>query len=127
MQHVGVDIVEINRIENVIAHWGDKFLKRVFTPTELTNYGNRNSSLAARFAAKEAVLKALGLGIGAGVPFREIEITRGARGNPVLVLLGNAREAAANQGITCVHLSISHTRDNAVAFVVAETAEKPEP
>jgi len=120
MQHVGVDIVEINRIENVIAHWGDKFLKRVFTPTELTNYGNRNSSLAARFAAKEAVLKSLGA-CDVGISWQEIEILAEPNGKPNVILSGKAMRTAYDLNIKELAVSLSHSDAYAVAFVVGIT------
>ena len=86
MQHVGVDIVEIPRIEKVIRRWGKTFLQRVFTPSELKLYNN-TSSLAARFAAKEAVLKALGA-CDKGISWQEIEILAEHNGKPLVNLIG---------------------------------------
>ena len=114
----GVDLVEIERMQSVIARYGERFLNRIFTPQELTEVGNNMSSLAARFAAKEAVSKALGTGIGR-VTWREIEILRGPDRQPVLVLSGEARKLAAQLGLSQWSVSLSHTQEHAIAIVVA--------
>lgn len=120
MQHVGVDIVEIARIERLIRRWGKTFLQRVFTPSELT-YHNNTSSLAARFAAKEAVLKALGA-CDKGIGWREIEILAEPNGKPSVNLTGKAKLQADNSGISRINISLSHSKEYAVAFVIGETA-----
>ncbi len=120
MQHVGVDIVEINRIENVITRWGDKFLKRVFTPAELKKYGTKISSLAARFAAKEAVFKSLGA-CDVGISWQEIEILAEPSGKPNVILSGNAMRTAYELNIKELAVSLSHSDAYAVAFVVGIT------
>jgi holo-[acyl-carrier protein] synthase len=114
----GVDLVEIERIQQTINRHGEHFLERVFTPLELEQAGKRPASLAARFAAKEAVAKALGTGIGA-VAWREIEILREPSGRPVLSLSGSAAEQAAVQGLEGWSISLSHTTTHAIAFAVA--------
>jgi holo-[acyl-carrier protein] synthase len=114
----GVDLVEIERMESVVARYGERFLNRIFTPQELIEVGNNMSSLAARFAAKEAVSKALGTGIGR-VTWREIEILRGPDRQPVLVLSGEARKLAEQLGLSQWSVSLSHTQEHAIAIVVA--------
>ncbi len=114
----GIDLVDIERMRLMLERHGERFLRRVFTPQELADAGDRPSSLAARFAAKEAVSKALGTGIGL-VAWQEIEVLRGPSREPRLVLHGAALELAENQGLTSWALSLSHTEHYAVAQVVA--------
>jgi holo-[acyl-carrier protein] synthase len=114
----GVDLVEIFRIQRAIQRHGDRFLNRIFTPVELEETRGNIGSLAARFAAKEAVAKALGCGIGP-VSWREIEILRGPANRPVLVLHGQAEEFARQQNLTTWSISLSHTERYAVAFTAA--------
>ncbi len=124
----GVDLIEIDRIRAAVERHGDRFLRRVYTQSELEQCNGRAESLAARFAAKEAVAKALGTGIWReGVDWREIETLRGASGEPVLRLHADAAELAARLAITHWSISLSHTRSHAVAFVVALLAPPPEP
>jgi holo-[acyl-carrier protein] synthase len=130
MIYTGVDIVELDRIERAVTRWGERFLARVFTPGERRDSGSRPASLAARWAAKEAAAKALGLGVrGIGAAARgaasalrwhDLEVRRDARGQPLLVLHGAAAARAAELGWRSVALSLSHGRDYAVAFVVAQ-------
>jgi holo-[acyl-carrier protein] synthase len=119
-QHIGVDIVEIKRIQKVIAHWKDRFLKRVFTPKELSLYSQRNSSLAVRFAAKEAVLKSLGA-CDSGISWQDIEVLAETNGKPIINLSGKARMTAQQLSIKELVVSLSHSEDYAVAFVVGIT------
>lgn len=114
----GVDLIEIERVQTVVARYGERFLQRIFTPAERSESGANIASLAARFAAKEAVSKALSTGIGR-ITWHEIEIRRGDAGNPVLILHGTARLIAQNQGLTSWSLSLSHSREHAIAVVVA--------
>lgn len=114
----GVDLVEIQRLQNAIDRYGERFLKRIFTPRELEEVGNNTASLAARFAAKEAVAKALGSGIGA-VNWREIEVWRGPERQPVLQLHGAAQSLSDELRLTRWSLSLSHTATHAIAMVVA--------
>jgi len=119
---VGLDVVEVPRVERVIARWGEAFLGRVFTAAELHHVGSSPSvaqRLAGRFAAKEAVMKALGTGW-RGVAWREIEIGTDDLGNPSVRLTGRAAEAASRQGIGAWAVSISHTRELATAVAIAE-------
>ncbi|MGB9886136.1 MAG: holo-ACP synthase [Moorellales bacterium] len=119
---IGIDLVEIARLERAWCRYGSRFLGRVYTAAEQSyclSKGRPAASLAARFAAKEAVMKALGLGLG-GVRWRDIEILPDAAGRPTLRLLGAAQGRAAELGICSWHLSLAHGRDYAVAVVLAE-------
>ena len=113
----GVDLIEIARVARVVARYGERFLGRVFTPAELADVGDSPASLAARFAAKEAVSKALGTGIGP-ITWGEIEILRGSRSEPTLYLHGSARKLADELGLTNWSVSLSHTHTHAIALVV---------
>ena len=135
MLYTGVDIVEIGRIEQAVARWGERFLRRVFTPGEQRDSGERTRSLAARWAAKEAAAKALGIGlqgfgaaatVGAGKAVRwlDLEVQRASTGQPTLILHGGAAERAAALGWRSVALSLSHGHDYAIALVVAEGEAK---
>ncbi|MER3545120.1 MAG: holo-[acyl-carrier-protein] synthase [Chloroflexota bacterium] len=121
----GVDLIEIARIEAAIARFGDRFLQRIYTPAELAYCRGRASELAARFAAKEAVAKALGVGLAFmaadGVGCREIEVLSDERGKPTVVLHGRARARAEALKLRDWSLSLSHARDIAIAFVVASS------
>lgn len=114
----GVDLIEIERLEKAISKHGERFLKRVFTPIELEEAGSSSASLAARFAAKEAVSKALGCGIGP-VSWHQIEIRRGSAREPILHLYGAAKQLALEKGLKSWSISLSHSQLHAIAFVVA--------
>jgi holo-[acyl-carrier protein] synthase len=114
----GVDIVKISRVEDAITKHGVRFTGRVFTPREMAEAGHDVKSLAARFAAKEAVTKALRTGIGP-VSWQEIEVLRGPSGEPLLHLHGEASRLAESLGLQTWSLTLSHTDSDAVAFVVA--------
>lgn len=116
--HTGVDLIEISRVEDAITRHGERFLKRIFTPAELELYGLRVESLAGRFAAKEAVAKALGCGIG-DVSWKEIEVLGDENHAPVLYLYGMAAQKATEMGLESWSLSLSHSQSHALAFVVA--------
>ncbi len=118
-QHIGVDIVEIGRIRQAIARWGDAFRKRVFTGAELAGYGASPQSLAARFAGKEAAFKALGKP--AGISWRDIEILADANGQPVINLYGKARQRAESLGLDGLVISLAHSREQAIAFVSGQS------
>lgn len=115
---VGIDIIEIARIERTYRDFGERFLKRVFTERERNRYRGRVNELAARFAAKEATSKALGTGI-IGIRWREMEVLPNRRGKPVLILHGQAAERARHLGLTHFSVSLTHSRTDAMAFVVA--------
>jgi holo-[acyl-carrier protein] synthase len=119
MRVIGVDIVEIERVACSVDRFGDRFLRRVYTPQELGYCNGRIASLAARWAAKEATAKALGTGIGA-VSWREIEVFSDANQRPSLHLHGAAAELAAQLGLQTFTVSLSHAKEYAVAFVVGE-------
>lgn len=114
---IGVDLIEVERVARVLARHGERFSRRVFTAGELAYCAGRAPELAARFAAKEAAAKALGTGIGE-VGWHELEVVRSASGRPALRLHGAARTLAAKQGLGDPLLSLSHTRQHAIAFVV---------
>ena len=120
MQHIGVDIIEIARIEKALARWGEKFLHRIYTEPELSLYQKKPSSLAARFAGKEAIIKALGKQP-KGTLWREIEILSEPGGKPLVHLYGKAQSQAINLGLDSFAISLSHSRDYAIAFVVGRT------
>lgn len=118
---LGVDVVEVSRIERAVARWGDTFVRRIYTPGEIARVEAgvaRGPRLAARFAAKEAVMKALGIGWRA-LAWREIEIASDASGRPVVTLHGAARRIAEERGISGVLVALSHTHEHAVANAVA--------
>ena len=128
MLYTGIDLIEIARIERAIGRWGDRFLRRVFTPAELSAYRGRVRSLAARWAAKEATAKLLGAGLrGLGaadrsesaVAFTEIEVLSDMHGRPTLALHGQAAAQAKRLGLREIALSLSHTHEHAIASVVA--------
>ena len=117
MADVGVDIVEIARVRGAVERHGAGFRRRVYTEVEWQQCGRSFASLAGRFAAKEAVMKALGVG---GMAFRDIEIVRAPSGKPEVRLSGRMQKRAERLGVTRVVVSISHSRDNAVAVALAE-------
>ena len=122
MQHVGVDIIEIQRIERALHRWGDRFLKRIYTPDELAQLRHRKSTLAACFAGKEATMKALGTGR-IGVGWQEVEIIPAPSGQPKLKLHGRAQHRAHTLGIKELAVSLSHSREYALASVVGMSNE----
>lgn len=115
---VGTDIIEIARIKRSLNDFGERFLKRVYTERERAWYGDRPNELAARFAAKEATSKALGTGI-VGIRWQEMEVLPNRRGKPVLILHGRAADRARTLGLTDFSVSLTHSRTDAMAFVVA--------
>ena len=119
MHCIGIDIIEIARIQRAIERWGEKFLKRVYTEPELRLCRKKPSRLAARFAGKEAVMKALGTGI-KGISWREIEILAESGGKPLVRLSGKAQEKANGLGLDKLAISLSDSKEYAVAFVVGE-------
>jgi holo-[acyl-carrier protein] synthase len=114
----GVDLIEISRIRETTARQGKRFLERVYTRGELEYCRDNHASLAARFAAKEAVSKALGCGIGE-VSWQEIEISVDESHAPILILHGAAETKAKEVGLSTWSISLSHTQEHAIAFVVA--------
>ena len=119
----GVDLIEIARVAGVLARYGHRFLGRVYTPEEIDYCRGRPANLAARFAAKEAAMKALGTGI-RGVSWQDIEVVRAESGAPSLRLHGRAKARAARLGVEQMALSLSHSREYAVAMVVAQVRQQ---
>ena len=115
----GVDIIEIPRVREVLDRHGQRFLQRVFTSEEIAYCRGRAPNLAARFAAKEAMMKALGAGV-RGVGWKDIEVVRLRSGLPTIRLHGRAAERAERLGLRETSLSVSHCHDYAVAFVVVQ-------
>jgi holo-[acyl-carrier protein] synthase len=114
----GVDIIEIERIDRAILRHGERFFDRFYTQQELIDCGGRTPALAARFAAKEAVAKALGTGIG-DVSWKDIEVVNGIRRQPLLRLYRAAKDTAEELGLGAWSISLSHTHEHAVAVAVA--------
>ncbi|MCQ3939227.1 MAG: holo-[acyl-carrier-protein] synthase [Chloroflexi bacterium] len=114
----GVDLIEISRVREAVERHGERFLRRIFTETERRECGGRIPSLAARFAAKEAVAKALGCGIG-DVGWLDIEIRSDDRNAPYLVLHGEGERLSKQLGLRTWSVSLSHTETQAVAFAAA--------
>jgi holo-[acyl-carrier protein] synthase len=120
MHYIGTDIIEISRIERAIARWGENFLRRVYSDLEMSLYREKPPSLAARFAAKEAVVKALGRP--PGITLRQIEVLSGPGGQPVVILHAVAYQQAQKLGLDGFAISLSHSREQAIAMVHGETA-----
>ena len=121
MHYTGVDIIEISRIKRAIARWGDRFLHRVYTEAELSLYCTKPSSLAARFAVKEAVVKTLKQT--EGISWQQIEVLSEPDGKPILRLYGEAKEQAQRLCLNSLDISLSHSKEYAIAFVIGETTE----
>lgn len=119
----GVDLAEVARIGAAVERFGERFLRRVFTPAEIAyveRKANRLERYAARFAAKEAGMKALGTGWRRGVRWRDFEVLNLPSGRPTLRLHGKAREYAERMGVKNITLSLTHTREQALANVLLE-------
>jgi len=119
----GIDIVEVPRVAAAIERHGERFIRRVFTDAEIVycdSKMNRFERYAARFAAKEAGLKAIGTGWKRGVAWRDVEVTREPGGRPTLAYWGKAAEFAARLGVKRASLSLSHTAEHAIAQVILE-------
>ena len=121
---VGVDVVDLARLQRAVDRFGDRFLARIYTSDELFYARGRVPELAARFAAKEAVSKALGVGMRhlsrQGIGWHEVEVLSDLRGKPLLRLSGHAAALAEELGLREWAVSLSHERDRALAFVVAQ-------
>lgn len=125
MIYTGVDLIEIRRIAGVLERYPNRFLEKIFTNGERLYSRGRAAQLASRFAGKEAVMKALGTGV-RGVPWKDIEITRKRGQAPEILLHRKALSKAKELGITRIAISLSHSREMAIATVVAEaTKENP--
>src|ERR1700685_29197 len=120
----GIDIAEVPRIRRAIERFGDRFLHRIFTAGEMRycdSKANRMERYAARFAAKEAAMKALGTGWSHGVRWRDCEVSRMPGGRPTILFHGRVGEIAARLGVNNAALSISHTEEQAIAQVILES------
>jgi holo-[acyl-carrier protein] synthase len=122
---IGTDLMEIDRVAQSIERFGARFLARVYTPSEIAYCQRKKKtaaeSFAARFAAKEAAAKALGTGISHGVSWLELEVGREPHGRPILLLHGRAAERARQMGVIRTSLSLTHSREIAMAVVVMES------
>jgi len=119
----GVDLCEVPRIEAAIARYGRRFVERIYTPLEIAyaeSKANRFERFAARFAAKEAGMKALGTGWRGGITWKDFEVANLPSGRPILRFHGKAADIAARLGVKNVALSITHTKDQALAMVILE-------
>jgi holo-[acyl-carrier protein] synthase len=123
MVRSGVDIIEVDRIDQAILRHGQRFFDRFYTSQEIIDAGGKTPALAARFAAKEAVAKALGTGIG-DVGWKEIEVRTGPRREPQLFLYGEASSLAKKLGIDVWSISISHTNYHAVAVAIGISSDQ---
>ena len=121
---IGTDLMEIARVRDAMTRYGDRFLARVFTAEEVAycrrKVHNAAESFAARFAAKEAAAKALGTGIAGGVAWKEMEVRRTAGEGPTLHFTGRAAARAEMLGVRFAHLTLSHSREFAMAMVILE-------
>lgn len=127
---IGIDLVKTKRIADAHRRWGARFHNKAFTAGEIRYCLKKKdpaSSFAARFAAKEALVKALGIGLRRGVHLRDAEVQKGALGKPVLELHGRAREICVQEGITGIFLSLTHDQDFSAAVVVLEKPDDREP
>ncbi len=119
----GIDIAEVPRIGQAIERFGERFLQRIFTAGEIRycdSKANRAERYAARFAAKEAAMKALGTGWNHGVRWRDCEVVRAPGGRPTMTFHGKAAEFAARLGVRNIALSLSHTTEQAIAQLILE-------
>jgi len=120
----GIDITEVPRMAEALARFGERFLRRVFTEEEIRyceSKANRIERFSARFAAKEAAMKALGTGWSRGIRWRDIEVFRQQGARPTIRFHGKAADHAARMNIKTVSLSLSHTSEQAIASVILET------
>jgi len=119
----GIDIADVPRIAAAIERFGQRFLNRVFTPDEIrycSSKANKIERFAARFAAKEAALKALGTGLRQGISWRQVEVRREPGGRPTIHFSGKAAEIAKRLGVQHAALSLTHTEQQAMAQVILE-------
>ena len=120
---LGVDIVQNERIRGIIDKWGDKFLEKIFTKTELDFINKHEQKLqryASNYAVKEAFVKALGTGFRNGINFHNIQVRRDELGKPFIELMGSTKSFADQKGINKIHTTISHEKDYSVAVVIFE-------
>ena len=127
---IGVDLVECARIQHSLDRFGDRFLHRVFTDGEIDYSMSMKfpaRHLAARFAAKEAVSKAFGTGIGKAMGWRDLDVRKKPSGEPYLVFAGEAEQLAQTRGVTSALITLSHTDNHAMAMIVLEGAAPSAP
>ncbi|HEX4665261.1 MAG TPA: holo-ACP synthase [Chthoniobacterales bacterium] len=120
---IGIDLVECARIENSIGRFGDRFLQRVFTEGEIAYSRSMKfpaRHLAARFAAKEALSKAFGTGIGKAMGWRDLDVQKKESGEPFVVLSGGAEKMARERGVEKVWISLTHTENSGMATIILE-------
>lgn len=127
MNYIGVDIIEVGRVKKAISRWGSRFLHRIYTHGELELYHNQPSSLAARFAGKEAVIKALGTAKDRGFRWKDIEILSEPSGKPLVRLHGKAKRQSRKLGLSDISISLSHSRDYAIALVASSPTQEVKP
>tara|TARA_Y100001970_G_scaffold294213_1_gene448631 strand:- start:29469 stop:29852 length:384 start_codon:yes stop_codon:yes gene_type:complete len=126
IQGIGTDVIEKTRIENICKKYGDKFIKKILSPSEQkifkskVNFKNQVSFLSNNFAAKEAFSKALGTGM-KGIAFKEIEVLRLSNGKPQINLSGNVKDKVKQSGAKRFHVSISDTENLSIAFLLIES------
>jgi holo-[acyl-carrier protein] synthase len=121
---IGIDLVDCDRIENSIERFGDRFLRRVFTAGEIAYSQSMKfpaRHFAARFAAKEAISKAFGTGIGKAMGWRDLDVRKKESGEPFVVLSGGAERMANERGVNKVWISLSHTERLGLATIVLES------
>lgn len=120
---IGIDLVDVERLQGILGRHGDRFVKRVLTDDErrfCEAHRQPAPHVAARFAAKEAALKALGSGLAGGIRWRDVEVVRGESGAPSLRLAGVAADLARERGVRTIHVSLTHDTRSAAAVVVME-------
>lgn len=127
MDYIGVDIIEIARIRQAIARWGTLFLERIYTEQELQLYHDQVPSLAARFAGKEAIIKALGTRNDRGFRWKDIEILSEPSGKPAVRLHGKARRKTTRLGLGNFAISLSHSHEYAIAMVAGKSKRISKP
>jgi holo-[acyl-carrier protein] synthase len=119
----GIDVTEVPRVAAAIERFGERFLRRVYTPREIAYCQSKKNALerfAARFAAKEAAMKAIGTGLRQGVTWHDVEVGHEHGGRPTILFTGRAAEFARRLGTKRVHLSLTHTEQTAIASVILE-------
>jgi len=120
---IGTDFVEVSRIDKILQRWGDRFIGKVYSINEINYCKNKAfpaMHYAARFAAKESFLKSLGIGLGMGVKLKDIEVINNPLGSPVLKIHERIKDSLDKLGIIAMHISITHTREHALAIVILE-------
>lgn len=119
----GIDICEVDRIRKAVERWGDRFVRRIYTPVEIayvSRKANKYERMAARFAAKEAGMKAIGTGWRGGVRWQDFEVVNQRSGKPTLVFHGKAKQYADALGVENIALSLTHTAQQGMAFLILE-------